>query len=70
MLPHLVIDAGVDTAWVRDGSKSGRAKQPSPISIRDADAPEIGRRGLLKIYQEPRDAWSFDARIRPFAEKW
>ena len=23
-----------------------------------------------QIYQEPRDAWSFEREIRPFAEKW
>ncbi len=23
-----------------------------------------------QFYQEPRDAWSFEREIRPFAEKW
>ena len=23
-----------------------------------------------QIYQEPRDAWSFEREIRPFGEKW
>ena len=23
-----------------------------------------------QIYHEPRDAWSFEREIRPFAEKW
>ena len=23
-----------------------------------------------QLYQEPRDAWSFEREIRPFTEKW
>ena len=68
---HLVIDAGVDTAWVRERIKEregetalanldpGRLMQP--VSVAEA---------YWQIYQEPRDAWSFEREIRPFAEKW
>jgi hypothetical protein len=41
---HLVIDAGVDTVGAID--QSGRAKRPSPISIRRADAAGIGRQAI------------------------
>ncbi|HEV2300249.1 MAG TPA: SDR family NAD(P)-dependent oxidoreductase [Stellaceae bacterium] len=68
---HLVIDAGVDTAWVRERIKEregeaalanlapGRLMRPQSV----ADA-------YWQIYEEPRDAWSFEREIRPFAEKW
>ena len=68
---HLIIDAGVDTEWVRDRIKEregeaalanldpGRLMRPASV----ADA-------YWQIYQEPRDAWSFEREIRPFAEKW
>jgi NAD(P)-dependent dehydrogenase (short-subunit alcohol dehydrogenase family) len=68
---HLVIDAGVDTAWVRERIKEregeaalanldpGRLMRPASV----ADA-------YWQLYQEPRDAWSFEREIRPFAEKW
>jgi NAD(P)-dependent dehydrogenase (short-subunit alcohol dehydrogenase family) len=68
---HLIIDAGVDTAWVRERIKAregeaalanldpGRLMRPAAV----ADA-------YWQIYQEPRDAWSFEREIRPFAEKW
>jgi hypothetical protein len=68
---HLIIDAGVDTEWVRERIKAregeaaltnldpGRLMRPAAV----ADA-------YWQIYQEPRDAWSFEREIRPFAEKW
>jgi len=68
---HLVIDAGVDTAWVRDRirQREGEAAVANldpgrlmrPASVADA---------YWQIFQEPRDAWSFERAIRPFAEKW
>ena len=68
---HLIIDAGVDTQWVRERIKAregeaalanldpGRLMRPAAI----ADA-------YWQIYQEPRDAWSFEREIRPSGEKW
>ena len=68
---HLIIDAGVDTEWVRERIKAregeaalanldpGRLMRPAAV----ADA-------YWQIYREPRDAWSFEREIRPFAEKW
>jgi NAD(P)-dependent dehydrogenase (short-subunit alcohol dehydrogenase family) len=68
---HLVIDAGVDTEWVRDRIRQregeaalanldpGRLMRPNSV----ADA-------YWQLYQEPRDAWSFEREIRPFGEKW
>ena len=68
---HLVIDAGVDTAWVRerikerDGEAALTNLDPSRL-MRPASVAEA----YWQIYQEPRDAWSFEREIRPFAEKW
>jgi NAD(P)-dependent dehydrogenase (short-subunit alcohol dehydrogenase family) len=68
---HLIIDAGVDTQWVRERIKEregeaalanldpGRLMQPQSVA-----------EAYWQIYQEPRDAWSFEREIRPFAEKW
>jgi NAD(P)-dependent dehydrogenase (short-subunit alcohol dehydrogenase family) len=66
---HLVIDAGVDTAWVRERIKDGEA------ALANLDAGRLMRPAAVaeaywQIYQEPRDAWSFEREIRPFAEKW
>ncbi len=68
---HLVIDAGVDTAWVRErirareGDDALRQLDPNrlmqPASVAEA---------YWQLYQQPRDAWTFEMDIRPFGEKW
>ncbi len=63
---HLVIDAGVDTAWVRQR-----------ITARDGDIapgrlmrPEAVGEAYWALHQQPTDAWTFEQEIRPFGEKW
>jgi NAD(P)-dependent dehydrogenase (short-subunit alcohol dehydrogenase family) len=68
---HLIIDAGVDTAWVRERIKEreggaalsnldpGRLMRPAAV----ADA-------YWQLYQQPRDAWTFEQEIRPSGETW
>jgi len=63
---HLIIDAGVDTAWVREriresegdaalaGLAPGRLMRPDAV----ADA-------YWQLYQQPADAWTFELEIRP-----
>jgi NAD(P)-dependent dehydrogenase (short-subunit alcohol dehydrogenase family) len=68
---HLVIDAGVDTAWVRDrirqrDGEAALADLPPERLMRPASVADA----YWQIYQEPRDAWSFERTIRPFGEKW
>jgi NAD(P)-dependent dehydrogenase (short-subunit alcohol dehydrogenase family) len=68
---HLIIDAGVDTAWVRDrirerGGEAAVANLDPSRLMRPASVAEA----YWQIYREPRDAWSFEREIRPFAEKW
>lgn len=68
---HLIIDAGVDTAWVRERIKAQHGEDaldnlPSDQLMR----PESVANAYWHLYQQPRDAWSFEHEIRPFAEKW
>jgi NAD(P)-dependent dehydrogenase (short-subunit alcohol dehydrogenase family) len=68
---HLIIDAGVDTAWVRERIKqrngeAALAELPPDRLMR----PESVAEAYWQLYREPRDAWSFEREIRPFAEKW
>jgi hypothetical protein len=61
-----VIDAGVDTEWVRERMKSradtGAARTlMNPASIADA---------YWRLHQQPRDAWSHEVDLRPFNETW
>ena len=66
---HLIIDAGVDTAWVRERRAQLWGEQAidnpdllmPPASVADA---------YWQLYQQPRSAWTFEMEIRPFGEKW
>jgi NAD(P)-dependent dehydrogenase (short-subunit alcohol dehydrogenase family) len=68
---HLVIDAGVDTAWVRErikqrsGVEAVERLEPNqlmnPASIADA---------YWQLYCQPRDAWTFELDVRPYGEVW
>lgn len=66
---HMVIDGGVDTAWVRGmiEKRTGSADAVpegalvDPASIADA---------YWFIHQQPRDAWTFELDLRPSIEKW
>jgi NAD(P)-dependent dehydrogenase (short-subunit alcohol dehydrogenase family) len=68
---HLVIDAGVDTAWVRDrirereGDEAMKNLDP-PLLMRPAAVAEA----YWQLYLQPPDAWTFEQEIRPFGEKW
>jgi len=68
---HLIIDAGVDTAWVRERIK----EREGEAALANLDPGRLMRPASVaeaywQIYREPRDAWSFEREIRPFAEKW
>ncbi|MBI1330101.1 MAG: SDR family NAD(P)-dependent oxidoreductase [Alphaproteobacteria bacterium] len=68
---HLIIDAGVDTAFVRDRIKAARGAEAAanipadvlmdPKSIADA---------YWYLHNQPRDGWTFELDIRPYGEKW
>jgi NAD(P)-dependent dehydrogenase (short-subunit alcohol dehydrogenase family) len=68
---HLIIDAGVDTSFVRERIKvrGGEAALESlaedqlmhPDSIADA---------YWYLHNQKRDAWTFELDVRPFMEKW
>ena len=68
---HLIIDAGVDTDWVRQRirEREGEAALANLAPGR-LMRPQSVAEAYWQLYQEPRDAWSFEREIRPFAEKW
>ena len=68
---HLIIDAGVDTAWVRERIKEREGED----ALKDLDparlmTPASVAEAYWQLYQQPRDAWTFEQEIRPFGEKW
>jgi NAD(P)-dependent dehydrogenase (short-subunit alcohol dehydrogenase family) len=68
---HLVIDSGVDTAWVRERMRAREGD--AAVDQLEPDVlmrPEAVAEAYWQLYQQPRDAWTFELEIRPFGEKW
>ena len=68
---HLIIDSGVDTAWVRERIREREGED----ALKDLDparlmTPASVAETYWQLYQQPRDAWTFEQEIRPFGEKW
>ncbi len=65
---HLVVDAGVDTAFVRnllterEGAEAiGPDRLMPPAAIADA---------YWTLFNQPQTAWTFEQEIRPYGETW
>ena len=68
---HLIIDAGVDTAWVRDRIKEREgADALKNLDLRRLMRPAAVAESYWQLYEQPPDAWTFELEIRPFGEKW
>jgi NAD(P)-dependent dehydrogenase (short-subunit alcohol dehydrogenase family) len=68
---HLIIDAGVDTAWVRERIK----EREGEAALNNLDTGRLMRPSSVaeaywRLYRQPRDAWTFEQEIRPFGEIW
>lgn len=66
---HLIIDSGVDTAWVRERREQlwGKEALDNPDLLMP---PSSVADSYWQLYQQPRNAWTFEMEIRPFGEKW
>lgn len=67
---HLVIDAGVDTEWVRQRvieriGAEALAAQPDLLM-----PPEAVAEAYWALYNQPKAAWTFEQEIRPYGETW
>jgi NAD(P)-dependent dehydrogenase (short-subunit alcohol dehydrogenase family) len=68
---HLIVDAGVDTEWVRERIKAREGEAAlANLDPNRLMRPSAVAEAYWQIYHEPRDAWSFEREIRPFGEKW
>ena len=68
---HLIIDAGVNTEWVRQRIADKQGKQ----ALENLDPDRLMRPAAVaeaywQLYQQPQDAWTFEYEIRPFRERW
>lgn len=68
---HLVIDAGVDTAWVR-ARMTERLGEEAMAALPDdvLMPPEAVADAYWALFNQPRFAWTFEQEIRPYRETW
>jgi NAD(P)-dependent dehydrogenase (short-subunit alcohol dehydrogenase family) len=63
---HLVIDAGVDTAWVRERMAASGRDPDARVLMKPSSVAET----YWTLYQQPQDAWTFELDMRPAGETW
>ena len=66
---HLVIDAGVDTAFVRERIKQA-GQDPTQLPADTLMDPGSVAEAYWQLYNQPRDGWTFEMDLRPYGETW
>jgi NAD(P)-dependent dehydrogenase (short-subunit alcohol dehydrogenase family) len=66
---HLVIDAGVDTAFVRERMVQA-GKDPDALPPDTLMDPASVAEAYWALHQQKRDGWTFELDIRPYGETW
>jgi len=68
---HLVIDAGVDTAFVRERirqrAEAAALERLEPDQLMN---PASIAEAYWQLHRQPRDAWTFELDVRPYRETW
>jgi NAD(P)-dependent dehydrogenase (short-subunit alcohol dehydrogenase family) len=63
---HVVIDAAVDTQWISENLPDSAA-----LKLRDGIvAPDDLADNYVMLFDQPRNAWTFELDIRPWIEHW
>ena len=63
---HVVIDAAVDTQWISENLPGAAA-----LKLRDGIvAPDDLADNYVMLFDQPRNAWTFELDIRPWIEHW
>ena len=63
---HVVVDGAIDTAFIRDSF-------PERYALKDQDGilnPAHIADNYWHLHSQPRDAWTFELDLRPWAERW
>ena len=68
---HLIIDAGVDTAFVRERIKQrGGEEALAKLEADQLMNPESVANAYWYLHTQTRDAWTFELDLRPYREPW
>lgn len=63
---HVVIDAAVDTQWILDNFPDAQALKEKDGIV----APDDLATNYVTLYEQPRNAWTFELDLRPWTESW
>jgi len=66
---HLIIDAGVDTEFVRERIRA-RGGDPNELPPDTLMNPESVANAYWYLHSQSRDGWTFELDLRPYAERW
>jgi NAD(P)-dependent dehydrogenase (short-subunit alcohol dehydrogenase family) len=66
---HLIIDAGVDTAFVRERIKA-RGGDPDTLPPDTLMEPDSVAEAYWYLHSQARDGWTHELDLRPYGEKW
>jgi NAD(P)-dependent dehydrogenase (short-subunit alcohol dehydrogenase family) len=68
---HLIIDAGVDTAFVRERIRQRSGEEAlTKLPPDQLMNPQSIAETYWQLYNQPRDAWTFELDLRPYREAW
>ncbi|MCG8667991.1 MAG: SDR family oxidoreductase [Pseudomonadales bacterium] len=63
---HVIIDAAVDTPWIRDFLPNYQALADKDGIVIPNDLAE----NYVMLHHQPKNAWTFELDIRPWIERW
>lgn len=63
---HVVIDAAVETQWIQDNHPDYKSLSENECIVQ----PEDLAKNYVMLHEQPRNAWTFELDVRPWAEKW
>lgn len=63
---HVVIDAAVDTAWIRENFLAHKDNRQEDDIVNPSSIAEA----YVQLHRQPRDAWTFEMDLRPWVENW
>jgi NAD(P)-dependent dehydrogenase (short-subunit alcohol dehydrogenase family) len=66
---HLIIDAGVDTAFVRERVRAS-GRDPESLPPDTLMEPDSIADAYWYLHSQSRDGWTHELDIRPYGEKW
>ena len=65
---HLIIDSGVDTAFVRERRRERLGKDS--VEPDELMNPSSIAETYWQLHMQPRDGWTHELDLRPYGEKW